>query len=211
MSGWLARTSPELARHKGISILILDTDAPGFSHTLIQTVGNFTGGHLLRQRGRARQPAWWASCMAAGSSSPPSSTTSAWAWVVVGQGVWPVWPGAAMGQGARWAGATARSTSPGCGARWPSATPAWRPCASSTSASPPTWKPVAWTWPWHPPPGLWLRGCAGDFALADGHRRRQRPGARGLQRSPADGRTGVRNRANTINTLAAAPTKSSVS
>ena len=40
---WLAaRTSPELARHKGISILILDTDAPGFSHTLIQTVGNFT-------------------------------------------------------------------------------------------------------------------------------------------------------------------------
>ena len=40
---WLAaRTSPELARHKGISIMILDTDAPGFSHTLIQTVGNFT-------------------------------------------------------------------------------------------------------------------------------------------------------------------------
>ncbi|MDB5731629.1 MAG: acyl-CoA dehydrogenase, partial [Variovorax sp.] len=40
---WLAaRTSPDLARHKGISILILDTDAPGFSHTLIQTVGNFT-------------------------------------------------------------------------------------------------------------------------------------------------------------------------
>ncbi len=40
---WLAaRTSPELARHKGISILILDTDAPGFSHTLIETVGNVT-------------------------------------------------------------------------------------------------------------------------------------------------------------------------
>jgi alkylation response protein AidB-like acyl-CoA dehydrogenase len=40
---WLAaRTDPDLARHKGVSIMILDTDAPGFSHTLIQTVGNFT-------------------------------------------------------------------------------------------------------------------------------------------------------------------------
>ena len=40
---WLAaRTSPDLPRHKGVSIMILDTDAPGFSHTLIQTVGNFT-------------------------------------------------------------------------------------------------------------------------------------------------------------------------
>jgi len=40
---WLAaRTSPDLPRHKGLSIMILDTDAPGFSHTLIQTVGNFT-------------------------------------------------------------------------------------------------------------------------------------------------------------------------
>lgn len=40
---WLAaRTSAELPRHKGISLLILDTDAPGLSHTLIQTVGNFT-------------------------------------------------------------------------------------------------------------------------------------------------------------------------
>jgi alkylation response protein AidB-like acyl-CoA dehydrogenase len=40
---WLAvRSSPELARHKGISILIADTSAPGFSHTLIQTVGNVT-------------------------------------------------------------------------------------------------------------------------------------------------------------------------
>lgn len=40
---WLAaRTSQDLARHKGISILIVDTGAPGFSHTLIPTVGNFT-------------------------------------------------------------------------------------------------------------------------------------------------------------------------
>lgn len=40
---WLAaRTSPDLPRHKGISLLILDTDAPGLSHTLIQTIGNFT-------------------------------------------------------------------------------------------------------------------------------------------------------------------------
>lgn len=40
---WLAaRTSADLPRHKGISILVVDTDAPGFSHTLIQTVGNYT-------------------------------------------------------------------------------------------------------------------------------------------------------------------------
>lgn len=40
---WLAvRTSPDLPRHKGISIMIADTSAAGFSHTLIETVGNFT-------------------------------------------------------------------------------------------------------------------------------------------------------------------------
>jgi len=40
---WLAaRTSAELARHKGVSILITDAKAPGFSHTLIETVGNTT-------------------------------------------------------------------------------------------------------------------------------------------------------------------------
>ena len=40
---WLAaRTSPELARHKGISIMVVDTRAKGFSHTLIETVGNYT-------------------------------------------------------------------------------------------------------------------------------------------------------------------------
>lgn len=40
---WLAaRTSKELARHKGISIMVLDTKAEGFSHTLIETVGSYT-------------------------------------------------------------------------------------------------------------------------------------------------------------------------
>ena len=40
---WLAaRTDPDLPRHKGVSILILDTHVPGFSHTLIETVGNYT-------------------------------------------------------------------------------------------------------------------------------------------------------------------------
>jgi hypothetical protein len=40
---WLAaRTSAELPRHKGISILIVDTKAQGFSHTVIETVGNMT-------------------------------------------------------------------------------------------------------------------------------------------------------------------------
>lgn len=40
---WLAaRTDPERPRHLGISLLIVDTSASGFSHTLIRTVGNTT-------------------------------------------------------------------------------------------------------------------------------------------------------------------------
>ena len=40
---WLAaRTDPERARHLGISLLIVDTRDPGYSHTVIQTVGNMT-------------------------------------------------------------------------------------------------------------------------------------------------------------------------
>jgi len=40
---WLAaRTSVDLPRHKGVSLLIVDTRSAGFSHTLIPTVGNTT-------------------------------------------------------------------------------------------------------------------------------------------------------------------------
>lgn len=40
---WLAaRTDPERARHKGVSILIVDTSLAGFSHTVIGTVSNPT-------------------------------------------------------------------------------------------------------------------------------------------------------------------------
>lgn len=40
---WLAaRTSAELQRHKGVSLLIVDTRSRGFSCTLIETVGNAT-------------------------------------------------------------------------------------------------------------------------------------------------------------------------
>jgi alkylation response protein AidB-like acyl-CoA dehydrogenase len=40
---WLAaRTDPSQARHKGVSILILDTQLPGFSSTLIPTTSNPT-------------------------------------------------------------------------------------------------------------------------------------------------------------------------
>lgn len=40
---WLAcRTDTEAPRHKGISILIVDTRSPGFSHTVIDTIGHPT-------------------------------------------------------------------------------------------------------------------------------------------------------------------------
>ncbi|MGI2258226.1 acyl-CoA dehydrogenase family protein [Shewanella sp. GXUN23E] len=40
---WLAaRTDPQLPRHKGVSIMILDTREPGFSHTVIPTSSNPT-------------------------------------------------------------------------------------------------------------------------------------------------------------------------
>ncbi len=40
---WLAaRTDPDLPRHKGISIIILDTQSKGFSHTVIKTLSNPT-------------------------------------------------------------------------------------------------------------------------------------------------------------------------
>jgi hypothetical protein len=38
---WLAvRTDPDASKHKGISILIVPTDAPGFSHTRIENIGD---------------------------------------------------------------------------------------------------------------------------------------------------------------------------
>ncbi len=40
---WLAcRTDPEAPKHQGISILLVPTDAPGFSWTPIETVGGLT-------------------------------------------------------------------------------------------------------------------------------------------------------------------------
>lgn len=47
---WLAaRTSQDLPRHKGVSLLIVDTKSAGFSHTLIPTVGNTTAATYYDQ------------------------------------------------------------------------------------------------------------------------------------------------------------------
>ena len=47
---WLAaRTGTQALRHKGVSILIADTQAAGFSHTPIETVGNSTAATYYDQ------------------------------------------------------------------------------------------------------------------------------------------------------------------
>lgn len=47
---WLAaRTNADLPRHKGVSLLMVDTQLPGFSHTPIQTVGNRTAATYYDQ------------------------------------------------------------------------------------------------------------------------------------------------------------------
>ena len=47
---WLAaRTDADLPRHKGVSLLMVDTQLPGFSHTPIQTVGNRTAATYYDQ------------------------------------------------------------------------------------------------------------------------------------------------------------------
>ena len=65
---WLAcRTDPEAPRHKGLSILIVPTAAPGFSWTPVRTVaGTDHQRHLLLRRPRARSPPWSATRTRAG-------------------------------------------------------------------------------------------------------------------------------------------------
>ena len=55
---WLAvRTNPDAPKHKGISILCVPTDSPGFSWSPIVTVaGAEDHRHLLRRRPRAGRP-----------------------------------------------------------------------------------------------------------------------------------------------------------
>ena len=58
---WLAcRTDPDAPRHKGLSILIVPTVAPGFSWTPVRTWPADDQRHLLLRRPGARPPPWWA-------------------------------------------------------------------------------------------------------------------------------------------------------
>ena len=126
---WLAaRTDPDLARHKGVSIMILDTDAPGFSHTLIQTVGNFTAATYYDN---VKVPA----------DRLVGELNGGWKLITaqlnherLGLGSWSdkiFGPFTTYCSGPRRATSKAavRSISRGCAGRWPSATRALKPCA----------------------------------------------------------------------------------
>ena len=64
---WLAaRTDPSQARHKGISLLIVDTTTPGFSHTLIPTTSIPTTATYY-DNVRVPNDMLWVSCTVAGS------------------------------------------------------------------------------------------------------------------------------------------------
>ena len=64
---WLAaRTDPERPRHKGVSILILDTAAEGFTTTVIPTTSNPPAATYY-DNVQVPRTCWWASCTVGGS------------------------------------------------------------------------------------------------------------------------------------------------
>jgi alkylation response protein AidB-like acyl-CoA dehydrogenase len=75
---WLAvRTDPNVKKHKGISIIIVPTDTPGFSYKPIENFGKLNTNITYYEDVRVRRRTSSARRTRAGRSSPTSSTTSA--------------------------------------------------------------------------------------------------------------------------------------
>jgi alkylation response protein AidB-like acyl-CoA dehydrogenase len=119
---------PDLPRHKGISILILDTTEAGFSHTVIPTCSNPTAATYYDN---VKVPADMLVGKLNGGWKLITSQLNherlglgAWSDKVVG-----LFRRVLLWAKARTKAAAAPSTAPGCAACWPSATPGWRRCA----------------------------------------------------------------------------------
>ena len=135
---WLAvRTDPEAPKHKGLSMLLVPTDAPGFSLD--------AGAHRWPASPPAppstrtcgcRRPTWSAARTRAGSSSPTSSTTSGWpsARPPTSSTSSPTCADGPTTPSCPTAGGS--STRSGCRCTWPGSTPRPSSSSSSTGRSP---------------------------------------------------------------------------
>ena len=143
---WLAvRTDADAPKHKGISILCVSTDSPGFSWSPIVTVaGAGTTATYYSRRARPRR----SNCVGAENEGWRMITTQL-NHERVGLAAWSGFASQLYEEVARVGGHRVRprrpgacSTSPGCRPTWPAAGPSSRPCTSSTGAWPPPWRPT---------------------------------------------------------------------
>ena len=133
---WLAvRTNSEVKKHKGISIIIVPTDTPGFSVVPIENFGGVNTNITYYED--VRVPAATSSVRRtrAGTSSPTSSTTSASR--CARRASWSACSTTCGGGRRRRSSPTAAasSTRSGCRSTWPACTPSSSSCVSRTGRS----------------------------------------------------------------------------
>ena len=164
---WLAcRTDPDAPRHKGISILIVDTTDPGFSWTPIIT---HDGAHHVN--------ATYYSDVRVPVSMRVGAENAGWRLITTQLNHERVMLGPAAGSPRCTSGCTTGPrTGPGrtgghcsasrtCAGRWPAATPA----CGSTSCSTGRWRwRSRWTWPTRRPPRSIVGPGAGPGPAAGG-------------------------------------------
>ena len=137
---WLAvRTNPDAPKHKGISILAMPTDSPGFSWSPIVTVAG------------ARTTATYYSDVRVPVGQLVGAENEGWRMITtqlnherVGLAAWSGFASQLYEEVAAWAAEHHHPRRPvgarprhGCSRTWPGAGPSSRPCTSSTGAWPP--------------------------------------------------------------------------
>ena len=147
---WLAcRTDPDAPKHKGISILCVRTDSPGFSWSPIVTVAG------------AKTTATYYADVRVPVSARVGEENEGWRMITtqlnherVGLAAWSGFASALCDEVIAWAAPDRRpttdpssSTSPGSRPTWPAAGPSSTPCTSSTGAWPRPWRPRSSTRP----------------------------------------------------------------